>query len=122
MCALCNANVFYPHPHPPPAAEDKMGWHGKALPKDMMDSVVRDLQTRLQQTSKQLYPALPKEDTPPVSLRNMRMPSAPSYQPGDKVIKDMGEVRLGQGVGDTQNIHIRCKTDLVNSGSHDEQR
>ncbi|KAG7268515.1 hypothetical protein CRUP_002535 [Coryphaenoides rupestris] len=35
--------------------------------------------------SKRLYPAAPTEDSPPVSLRNIRMPSAPSYKTGEKV-------------------------------------
>ncbi|KAG7251711.1 hypothetical protein CRUP_011537 [Coryphaenoides rupestris] len=36
-------------------------------------------------SSKRLYPAPPCEDAPPVSLRNIRMPSAPSYKLGEKV-------------------------------------
>lgn len=67
------------------AAEDKMAWHGKPLPKDMADSVIKELQSRIMSCNKRLYPAAPNEDTPPVSLRNIRMPSAPSYKPGDKV-------------------------------------
>uniref|UniRef100_A0A669D132 transketolase n=1 Tax=Oreochromis niloticus TaxID=8128 RepID=A0A669D132_ORENI len=68
-----------------PAAEDKMGWHGKPLPKDMAESVIKELQNRIISCNKRLYPAAPNEDTSPVSLRNIRMPSAPSYKPGDKV-------------------------------------
>lgn len=63
-----------------------MGWHGKPLPKDMAESVIRDLQSRIVSCSKRLYPAQPNEDALPVSLRNIRMPSAPSYKPGDKVM------------------------------------
>lgn len=68
-----------------PAAEDKLGWHGKPLPKDMADSVIKELQNRIVNCNKRLYPVPPTEDTSPVSLRNIRMPSAPSYKPGDKV-------------------------------------
>lgn len=67
------------------AAEDKMGWHGKPLPKDLSDSVIRELQSRIISCNKRLYPALPREDASPVSLRNIRMPNAPNYKPGDKV-------------------------------------
>lgn len=67
------------------AAEDKMGWHGKALPKDMAETVMKDLQSRIVSTSKRLYPAPPNDDAPPVSIRNVRMPSAPSYKLGEKV-------------------------------------
>lgn len=66
-------------------AEDKMGWHGKPLPKDMAESVIKELQGRMVNCNKRLYPAHPHEDTPPVSLRNIHMSSAPSYKPGDKV-------------------------------------
>lgn len=67
------------------AAEDKQGWHAKPLPKDMAEMVIKDLQSRIMNSSKHLYPAAPIEDSPPVSLRNIRMPSAPSYKAGDKV-------------------------------------
>ncbi|KAJ3586087.1 hypothetical protein NHX12_012488 [Muraenolepis orangiensis] len=68
-----------------PAAEDKLGWHGKPLPKDMADSVVKELQGRVVGGSKRLRPPAPCEDAPAVSLRNLRMPSAPSYKLGEKV-------------------------------------
>lgn len=71
----------------PAAAEDKLGWHGKTLPKDMAEMVIKDLQSRVMNSSKHLYPAAPMEDAPPVSLRNIRMPSAPSYKPGEKVCR-----------------------------------
>lgn len=64
-----------------------MGWHGKPLPKDMAEGVIKELQSRIISCNKRLYPAPPNEDASPVSLRNIRMPSAPSYKPGDKVDK-----------------------------------
>ena len=72
-----------------------MGWHGKPLPKDMAEGVMKELQGRMVTSNKRLYPATPSEDAPPVSLRNIRMPSAPSYKTGDKV----GATRPGQGRG-----------------------
>ncbi|XP_038871178.1 transketolase-like isoform X2 [Salvelinus namaycush] len=68
-----------------PAVEDKRGWHAKPLPKDMAEGVVKDLQARIMNSSKCLYPATPMEDAPPVSLCNIRMPSAPAYKQGEKV-------------------------------------
>ncbi|KAJ0068725.1 hypothetical protein NL108_010792, partial [Boleophthalmus pectinirostris] len=68
-----------------PAAEDKQGWHAKSLPKDMAEMVVKDWQSRITNTSKHLYPSAPIEDSPPVSLRNIRMPSTPSYKAGEKI-------------------------------------
>lgn len=67
------------------AAEDKLGWHAKTLPKDMAEMVMKDLQSRIMNSNKHLYPPAPIEDSPPVSLRNIRMPSAPSYKTGEKV-------------------------------------
>uniref|UniRef100_A0A8C7F486 transketolase n=1 Tax=Oncorhynchus kisutch TaxID=8019 RepID=A0A8C7F486_ONCKI len=68
-----------------PAVEDKMGWHAKPLSKDMAEGVVKDLQARIMNSSKRLYPTTPVEDAPPVSLRNVRMPSAPAYKQGEKI-------------------------------------
>ncbi|KPP77239.1 transketolase-like [Scleropages formosus] len=68
-----------------PAAEDKMGWHGKPLPKDMADSVLKELNSRILNNNKRLYPPTPMDDAPPVSVRNIRMPSAPNYKPGEKI-------------------------------------
>lgn len=62
-----------------------MGWHGKPLPKDMADSVIKEMQSRIISCSKRMYPATPNGDASPVSLRNIRMPSAPSYKSGEKV-------------------------------------
>ncbi|XP_030209925.1 transketolase isoform X1 [Gadus morhua] len=66
-------------------AEDKLGWHGKPLPREVADGVLKELQSRIVSCSKRLYPAAPCEDAPAVSLRNVRMPSAPSYKLGEKV-------------------------------------
>ncbi|XP_076012680.1 transketolase [Genypterus blacodes] len=68
-----------------PAVEDKSGWYNKPLPKDMAEAALKDLQSRILNSSKRLYPAAPMEDSPPVSLRHVRMPSAPSYKAGEKI-------------------------------------
>lgn len=52
---------------------------------------MKDLQSRIMNSSKHLYPPAPIEDSPPVSLRNIRMPSAPNYKAGEKVC--LGEVK-----------------------------
>lgn len=61
-----------------------MGWHGKPLPKDMAESVIKDLQSQITKSSK-LSPLTPIEDAPNVSLKNIHMPSEPSYKLGEKV-------------------------------------
>lgn len=97
---VCNAFLFLSTPSltttTTSVAEDKMGWHGKPLPKDMADGVIKDLQSRILNTSKRLYPAIPQEDTPPVSLRNIRMPSGPSYKSGEKVKAVGSEIKHGR--------------------------
>lgn len=72
-----------------------MGWHGKPLARDMADSVIKELQSRIMSCNKRVYPSPPREDTSAVSLRNFRMPSAPSYKPGEKV----GGALRGHGGG-----------------------
>ncbi|KAI5621906.1 transketolase-like, partial [Silurus asotus] len=67
-----------------PASEDKMGWHGKPLPKDMADSVIKNLQSQITSSIK-LSPLIPVEDAPPVCLKNIHMLSEPSYKLGDKI-------------------------------------
>lgn len=61
-----------------------MGWHGKPLPKDMAESVIKDLESQMTSSIK-LSPLKPTEDALPVSLKNIQMPSEPSYKLGEKV-------------------------------------
>ncbi|XP_066500217.1 transketolase-like [Hoplias malabaricus] len=68
-----------------PVAEDKMGWHGKPLSKEMCESVIKEIQSRILSSSKRLYPATPTEDCPVVSLKNIHIHSPPIYKQGDKV-------------------------------------
>ncbi|MBN3325333.1 TKT Transketolase, partial [Atractosteus spatula] len=68
-----------------PVAEDKLGWHGKPLPKDVADAVLKELHSRILNNNKRLCPALPIDDVPSVNIRNIRMPSPPSYKPGEKI-------------------------------------
>ncbi|TKS71389.1 Transketolase [Collichthys lucidus] len=87
-CHHCQNHQGQRHPrcsNPISAAEDKLGWHAKPLPKDMAEMVMKDLQSRIMNSSKHLYPPAPTEDSPPVSLRNIRMPSAPNYKAGEKI-------------------------------------
>ncbi|XP_062855272.1 transketolase-like [Trichomycterus rosablanca] len=68
-----------------PGTENEMGWHGKPLSKDMAESIIKELQSHITSSSKQLCPQLPSEDAPSVSLKNISMPSAPSYKIGEKI-------------------------------------
>lgn len=65
--------------------EDKESWHGKPLPKNMAEQVIQEIDDKIQ-TKKKLSPALPEEDAPVVNIRNIKMPSPPTYKVGEKVL------------------------------------
>lgn len=65
--------------------EDLDNWHGKPIPKDRVDQLLNDLQSRIQVPNKTLSPEQPKEDTEPADLSEIRLPSPPAYKKGDKV-------------------------------------
>ncbi|NWX90450.1 TKT Transketolase, partial [Nothoprocta ornata] len=64
--------------------EDKESWHGKPLPKNMAEQVIQEIDDKIQ-NKKKLSPALPEEDAPIVNIRNIKMPSPPSYKVGEKL-------------------------------------
>lgn len=65
--------------------EDLDNWHGKPIPKDRVDDLLNDLQAQIQVPNKTLSPELPKDDTAPADLSEIRLPSPPAYKKGDKV-------------------------------------
>lgn len=65
--------------------EDLDNWHGKPIPKDRVDDILKDLQSLIQVPNKTLCPELPKDDASPADLSPIRLPSPPAYKKGDKV-------------------------------------
>lgn len=65
--------------------EDLDNWHGKPIPKDRVDELLKDLEAEIQVPNKTLCPELPKEDTAAADLRPISLPSPPAYNKGDKV-------------------------------------
>lgn len=65
--------------------EDLENWHGKVIPKDKVDAILKDLQALIQVPNKTLIPELPKDDTTPADLSTISLPSPPAYKKGDKV-------------------------------------
>lgn len=65
--------------------EDLDNWHGKPIPKDRVDAILKDLEAEIQVPNKSLCPGLPKEDTTPADLSLISLPSPPAYKKGDKV-------------------------------------
>lgn len=67
-----------------PNIEDAENWHGKPMPKESADGIVKLIESQIQ-TSKRLTPKPPVEDSPLISISNIEMTSAPAYKLGDKV-------------------------------------
>ncbi|OCT58661.1 hypothetical protein XELAEV_18001802mg [Xenopus laevis] len=64
--------------------EDKENWHGKPLPKELAEQSIKEIEGKIQ-SKKKLSPALPVEDAPVISIKNIKMPSPPSYKLGEKI-------------------------------------
>lgn len=64
--------------------EDKENWHGKPLPKDVAEQTIKEMESKIQ-SKKKLSPALPVEDAPSISIKNIKMPSPPNFKLGEKV-------------------------------------
>ncbi|KAM8930259.1 transketolase [Pelodytes ibericus] len=95
------------------AVEDKENWHGKPLPKDMAEQTIKEIESKIS-SKKKLSPALPEEDAPAVSIKNIKLPSLPSFKLGEKVATrkayGLALAKLGQANdrvialdGDTKN-------------------
>ncbi|XP_069499721.1 transketolase [Ambystoma mexicanum] len=67
-----------------PDVEDKENWHGKPLPKEMAEAVIKELEGKIKSTKK-LTPTLPEEDAPEINIQGIKMPSPPTYSVGDKI-------------------------------------
>ncbi|XP_029456732.1 transketolase [Rhinatrema bivittatum] len=64
--------------------EDKENWHGKPLPKEMAEQVIKEIEGRIL-GNKKLSPALPVEDAPAINIKGIKMPSPPNYKLGEKM-------------------------------------
>uniref|UniRef100_A0A8D3DW16 Transketolase n=1 Tax=Scophthalmus maximus TaxID=52904 RepID=A0A8D3DW16_SCOMX len=65
--------------------EDLDNWHGKPIPKDKVDNILKDLNAQIQVPNKTLCPELPNDDTAPADLSIISLPSPPAYKKGDKM-------------------------------------
>ncbi|KAF5903519.1 transketolase-like [Clarias magur] len=94
--------------------EDSDNWHGKPIPKDRVDELIRYLENQIQASGKSLQAALPNEDAAPVDRNPIYLPSPPEHKPGDKIstrkaygiaLKKMGDAsqRIVALDGDTKN-------------------
>uniref|UniRef100_A0A671URR3 Transketolase n=1 Tax=Sparus aurata TaxID=8175 RepID=A0A671URR3_SPAAU len=94
--------------------EDNLNWHGKAIPKDRAEALLKELEALIQVPNKTLCPELPKDDAAPADLSPILLPSPPAYKKGEKVAPrrayGVALTRLGQSNqrvvaldGDTKN-------------------
>ncbi|XP_036959792.1 transketolase-like protein 2 [Acanthopagrus latus] len=94
--------------------EDNLNWHGKPIPKDRAEALLKELESLIQVPNKTLCPELPKDDAAPADLSPILLPSPPAYKKGDKVAPrrayGVALARLGQSSqrvvaldGDTKN-------------------
>ncbi|KAI4802160.1 hypothetical protein KUCAC02_020014 [Chaenocephalus aceratus] len=65
--------------------EDLDNWHGKPIPKDKVDGLLKELKAQIQVPNKTLCPELPKEDTEPADLSPIALLSPPAYKKGEKI-------------------------------------
>lgn len=65
--------------------EDLLNWHGKPIPKDKVDSILKDLEAEIKVPINNLCPPLPQEDAAPVDLSPIFLSKPPAYKKGDKV-------------------------------------
>ncbi|KAF3860512.1 hypothetical protein F7725_000767 [Dissostichus mawsoni] len=65
--------------------EDLDNWHGKPIPKDKVDGLLKELKAQIQVPNKTLCPELPKEDTEPADLSPIALLAPPAYKKGEKM-------------------------------------
>lgn len=66
----------------------------------MAEQVIQEIDDKIQ-NKKKLSPALPEEDAPVVNIRNIKMPSPPTYKVGEKVLPSFVTVC---------QISLKCET------------
>ncbi|XP_039626914.1 transketolase-like [Polypterus senegalus] len=96
-------------------AEDKLSWHGKPLPKEMADSITKDLEKQIHNTNKKLCPLAPEEDAPAVNIKNIKMPSPSNYKLGEKVATRKAYGIALKKLGHANNRVIAMDGDTKNS-------
>ncbi|XP_004875086.2 transketolase-like protein 1 [Heterocephalus glaber] len=73
-----------------PNVEDAESWHGKPMPQEQVDAIIKLIESRIQ-TNRSLTPQPPIEDSPQLSIEDIKMTSPPAYEVGDMVGKNMAD-------------------------------
>ncbi|XP_006872584.1 PREDICTED: transketolase-like protein 2 [Chrysochloris asiatica] len=67
-----------------PNVENEENWHGKPIPKEKADAIIKLIESRIQ-TNRNLIPKPPVEDSPEICITDIKMTTSPAYKVGDKV-------------------------------------
>ncbi|XP_045320008.1 transketolase-like protein 2 [Leopardus geoffroyi] len=67
-----------------PNIEDAENWHGKPMPKERVDTIIKLIESQIQ-TNRNLIPKPPIEDSPQISIGNIKMTCLPEYIVGDMI-------------------------------------
>ncbi|XP_037687425.1 transketolase-like protein 2 [Choloepus didactylus] len=67
-----------------PNIEDEENWHGKPMPQETADAIIKLIKSQIQ-TNRNLIPKAPVEDSPQISITNIKMTSPPAYEFGEKI-------------------------------------
>ncbi|XP_073430282.1 transketolase isoform X1 [Dendrobates tinctorius] len=94
--------------------EDKENWHGKPLPKDLAEQSIKEIESKIQ-SKKKLIPALPVEDAPSVSIKNIKMLSPPNFKLGEKIATRKAYGLALAKLGHANNRVIAMDGDTKNS-------
>nr|XP_020035178.1 transketolase-like protein 2 isoform X2 [Castor canadensis] len=94
-----------------PNIEDAEDWHGKPMPKDRADAIVKLIESQIQ-TNRNLTPKPPVEDSPQISITNIKMTSPPAYKFGDQIAtrKAYGVALAKLGHAHKRVIVLDCDT------------
>ncbi|XP_022347055.1 transketolase-like protein 1 isoform X1 [Enhydra lutris kenyoni] len=67
-----------------PSVEDAENWHGKPMPKERADAIIKLIESQIQ-TNKNLDPKPPIEDSPQINITDIEMSSPPAYKVGEQI-------------------------------------
>ncbi|XP_025789825.1 transketolase-like protein 1 isoform X1 [Puma concolor] len=67
-----------------PSIEDAENWHGKPVPKERADAIIKLIESQIQ-TNENLDPKPPVEDSPQINILDIEMISLPAYTVDEKV-------------------------------------
>ncbi|XP_062940129.1 transketolase-like protein 1 isoform X2 [Cynocephalus volans] len=67
-----------------PNIEDAENWYGKPMSKERADAIIELIESQIQ-TNRNLTPNLPIEDSPEISIGDVKMSTPPAYQMGSKL-------------------------------------